>query len=97
MWLLILFLIGGFFITSVVLNLIEERKQKIGDRVALDVLGGFNFQKEKQKILAIAGPSIPRNYECDLCGGMLVLRRGIYGRFLGCSNYPNCRFTKKVK
>lgn len=30
---------------------------------------------------------------CPQCGGNLVLRNGKYGRFYGCSNYPNCRFT----
>lgn len=32
---------------------------------------------------------------CPRCAGRLVLRKGKYGEFLGCSNYPNCRFTKK--
>lgn len=30
---------------------------------------------------------------CPICGGNLVERRGNYGCFLGCSNYPNCTFT----
>ena len=30
---------------------------------------------------------------CPKCGGTLVLRNGRYGRFYGCSNYPNCKFT----
>ena len=30
---------------------------------------------------------------CPRCGGMLVERRGKYGRFYGCSNYPKCTFT----
>jgi len=33
---------------------------------------------------------------CPRCGGKLVLRSGKYGDFLGCSNYPNCRFTQKL-
>ena len=31
---------------------------------------------------------------CPSCGNKLVPRQGKYGNFLGCSNYPNCRFTK---
>lgn len=31
---------------------------------------------------------------CPRCGNKLVSRNGKYGTFLGCSNYPNCRFTK---
>lgn len=32
---------------------------------------------------------------CPLCGGRLVLRRGCYGSFYGCSNYPECKFTRQ--
>lgn len=30
---------------------------------------------------------------CPQCKGALVERKGRYGRFLGCSNYPKCKFT----
>lgn len=33
------------------------------------------------------------NRRCPKCGGSLVERKGKFGSFLGCSNYPNCRFT----
>lgn len=33
------------------------------------------------------------NGKCPKCGGSLVERRGRYGTFGGCSNYPKCRFT----
>jgi len=33
--------------------------------------------------------------KCPKCGGDLVEKRK-YGRFLACSNYPKCRFTKKI-
>lgn len=33
--------------------------------------------------------------KCPKCGGDLVERNGKYGNFMGCSNYPRCRFTKK--
>ncbi len=35
------------------------------------------------------------NHRCPKCGGNLVERIGKYGNFLGCSNYPNCKFTYK--
>lgn len=35
------------------------------------------------------------NKQCPKCGGNLIERRGKYGNFWGCSNYPNCRFTHK--
>jgi|GEM_PF-669466 DNA topoisomerase-1 len=33
---------------------------------------------------------------CPKCGGSLVIRRGIYGVFLGCENYPKCKYTEKL-
>ena len=45
------------------------------------------IQDEKDKIQADI---------CPRCGGKLVVRKGKYGTFLGCSNYPKCRYTKKI-
>ncbi len=36
------------------------------------------------------------NMICPKCGGSLVMRKGRYGEFYGCFNYPTCRFTKKI-
>ena len=33
------------------------------------------------------------NRVCPKCGGKLVERKGKYGDFLGCSNYPRCKYT----
>ena len=33
---------------------------------------------------------------CPECQGKLVWRRGRYGYFLGCSNYPECKYTQKL-
>ena len=44
-----------------------------------------NIQKEEQTIKAGI---------CPKCGGELKERKGKYGTFLGCSNYPKCRYTK---
>ena len=33
---------------------------------------------------------------CPRCGGKLVEREGKYGVFMGCSNYPKCKFIKKI-
>ena len=31
--------------------------------------------------------------KCPKCGGQLVERNGKYGIFIGCSNYPKCKYT----
>lgn len=30
---------------------------------------------------------------CPKCGGVLLVRKGRYGEFKGCSNFPKCKFT----
>ena len=32
---------------------------------------------------------------CPRCGGKLRSKKGKYGNFLGCSNYPKCKFIQK--
>ena len=32
---------------------------------------------------------------CPHCGGKLRMRNGKYGSFIGCSNFPKCRYTQK--
>jgi DNA topoisomerase-1 len=34
---------------------------------------------------------------CEKCGGAMVLRKGRFGPFIACSNYPACRNTKKIQ
>ena len=36
------------------------------------------------------------NNICPRCGGSLVVRKSQKGDFMGCYNYPKCKFTKKV-
>ncbi len=33
--------------------------------------------------------------KCPECGGDLVIRKGKYGEFVACSNYPTCKYVKK--
>jgi len=33
--------------------------------------------------------------DCPLCGNPLVIRKGKYGAFTACSNYPECKYIKK--
>ncbi len=34
---------------------------------------------------------------CPECGGDLVIRKGKFGEFVACSNYPKCKYIKKEK
>lgn len=33
---------------------------------------------------------------CPVCGGELRKRKGRFGEFFGCSNYPRCRYTRNI-
>ena len=48
--------------------------------------------KEYQKTLA----EKKTENVCPRCGAPLVLRKGKFGAFYGCSNYPKCRFTRQA-
>lgn len=37
-----------------------------------------------------------RNHICPQCGGNLTLKDGKFGKFLGCSSYPRCKFSRRV-
>lgn len=34
---------------------------------------------------------------CPDCGGKLVEKNGRNGRFIGCSNFPNCRYARSIR
>lgn len=54
---------------------------------------------EQLKIAEEAMPEIKAEPEeigrnCPKCGSPLVMRHGRYGKFIGCSNFPECRHTE---
>lgn len=34
--------------------------------------------------------------KCDICGKNMVVKRGRFGKFLACPDYPECKFTKPI-
>jgi DNA topoisomerase-1 len=41
-------------------------------------------------------PDEPTDIPCDVCGKHMVIKIGPYGKFLGCSGFPECKHTKKI-
>jgi DNA topoisomerase-1 len=39
---------------------------------------------------------LPTDEKCPTCGKPMVNKRGRFGRFLACSDYPTCKTTKKI-
>ena len=65
-----------------------------------------SFYRNFEENLAAADAAIPQinlrvepeevGRDCPDCGHPLVYREGRYGRFIGCSNFPGCRFTEQI-
>ena len=60
---------------------------------ASDPAGGQGRGRRSQRASADTGQPCPE----PGCGGRLVERTGRYGRFLGCTNYPRCRYTEDLE
>ena len=41
--------------------------------------------------------SKPIDETCPLCGEVLVIRKGRFGEFIGCSAYPKCKYTRPLE
>lgn len=78
----------------------EETLDKIarGEAQELDTLS--QFYKEFEPLYNNAMENMEKIYPkptdlvCPECGGMLVIRKGRYGEFISCSNYPKCKYIK---
>ena len=61
--------------------------------------GAFHETLERARVEM---PTIPRPPDeptgelCPECGSLLLFKTGRFGRFVGCSNYPQCRFSKPI-
>ncbi len=57
-----------------------------------------NFSRDKDGKIHIEEPREPRmlDEKCPQCGSPLQEKRGRYGAFIACSNYPKCKFTRPI-
>ena len=79
-------------------NLDEIAEGKIDEQKLLESF--WNEFKElyhnaEEKMEKIPPKEVGRN--CPKCGAPLVLRKGKYGEFVGCSRYPDCDYIEKPK
>ena len=51
----------------------------------------FEKHREKSKF----NPDDVVEGSCDKCQSSLIFKVGRFGKFIACSNYPDCKFTKK--
>ena len=67
------------------------------------LIGAANVTEEEKRAAHLESVNRSREYRnslvssgrCPKCGGQLVERYGRYGRFMGCCNYPECKYILK--
>jgi len=79
------------------LDEIEEGKDNF-----LNTLNKFWKKFEKDLKLAskemenVKATEVETDEVCDKCGSKMVIKWGRYGKFLACSNYPECKNTRQI-
>lgn len=79
------------------LDAIEE-----GQREWVDVIDAFyqDFEKHVQHADAemekVVIKDEPAGEDCEKCGAPMVFKLGRYGKFMACSDFPDCRNTKAI-
>jgi restriction system protein len=82
------------YFTKNAINLAKVNCVELWDRKKLTTI------MQKNNCKKLADNIIDQTNEskiCPICGGNLILKNGMYGAFWGCSNYPKCRFIRKIK
>ena len=68
----------------------------LGEKTYLEILNEFYEPFAKALETAKGHNGDGSDIECPDCGGKLIIRVSRKGRFLGCSNYPTCTYTKPL-
>ena len=78
------------------LDLIAEDKadwQKVLSEFYYPFMDKISEGKTGIKSLKVATPI---GEKCPQCGGELVKRKGRYGEFIACSNFPKCKYSRNI-
>jgi len=83
---------------------LEERLDRIeeGKNDRIEILNDFyaEFSKELQaasgRMKSLKGQGIPTDMTCEKCGSPMAIKWGRNGRFIACTNYPDCRNTMNL-
>lgn len=77
----------------------EEKQQEIYNYILSNQHLGKEARiehKEKIKEIKKEQEDLKKQNICPYCKTSLILRKGKYGDFYGCSNYPKCKYTQKI-
>jgi len=54
-----------------------------------------NFEVDRSGKVSVVTKKVT-NKKCPQCGGTLVVKKGPYSSFLGCENYPKCKYSEPI-
>ncbi|MGI8315111.1 type I DNA topoisomerase [Halobacillus mangrovi] len=79
------------------LDAIEEGKEEWVSIIS-DFYKDFEprLSKAEKEMEEIEIKDEPAGIDCEKCGHEMVYKMGRYGKFLACSNFPDCRNTKPI-
>ena len=78
---------------------IEERLDTVqsGETQWQEILRAFHGEFEADlEAAAQAGPRVLEGEACPECGGRLLERYSLFGKFAGCEKYPECQYTRDL-
>nr|WP_272901000.1 type I DNA topoisomerase [Staphylococcus warneri] len=73
-----------------------------GDMNWRKVVGDFynsfkqDVERAEEEMEKIEIKDEPAGEDCEVCGSPMVIKMGRYGKFMACSNFPDCRNTKAI-
>ncbi len=82
----------------------EDSLDKIEDGEAnwVKVIDAFyrgfeqHLEKAEKEMREVEIKDEPAGEDCEQCGSAMVFKMGRYGKFMACSNFPDCRNTKPI-
>lgn len=79
------------------LDAIEEGESE-WKKVIDEFYGDFSkrLEKAEEEIEELEIKDEPAGIDCEKCGHEMVYKMGRFGKFLACSNFPDCRNTKPI-
>jgi hypothetical protein len=96
------------YVKKVVKQIKKYNVREISDLKVSEIVDCIEFNREfgkqaQKNVVKNARKSKERdrnalfNGICPRCGGELVKRKGKYGNFWGCANFPRCKYTKDIE
>jgi DNA topoisomerase-1 len=73
-----------------------------GEKDWVDVLHAFydpfavTLERAREEMPEVQMGNEPIGEDCPKCGGPLITKYGRFGKFIGCSNFPECRYSRQI-